>query len=801
MDGDSEESVYNHDELTRIIYSNHQIRHMVQQKTNEFLSLQRDFFKALGNERFDSTLEQKSKLLTDSLKLDSLNEQVTADKVQLALVGENSCGKTALVHFLLDSGQFLPSDVGSVSARVIRLTYSSDTESCLRVYESLEKRNEEPTDQISLRDCFLDSEPDWNALKNVIESYVKRPDAEKVEKDSYQFAEWAKRFVEIRIPSKFLKLGIDLYDTPGLLYSDPPILKKNLHDLVKLIRPTVVFMYENPSVPTVTKDCFLALKEALGKQLEDTNIFFLNTKVDIGSLITNGTNISKAEFEIIILNKARQSRKDLLLKAPGMAQEIDDNNGFNIISVDSGWSPLGEIMNKITINHIIQFVANADLKVAKTINAHYHRKVTQLDHLRFLQLLHLYENENSELWMFFPKYESVENNIETLTVNSMFKIILTVAQCIEKMHASELVHGNINFQTNLPKLPRNDVLEELYNESLKSPDSNILDKNPFHERVQLVICGPNSSGKTTFLHSFLEINNILPIDAGPVTARIVKFTYVSPSDACLFVYPSIQQTYSERYQPEERVSLAEYFTTPTIDWKGIGEAIYLHVARPKVSENEFTNWARKYVEIRIPSPTLELGIDVYDTPGLLFHDYEILKNNLRELVKYIRPTLVFLYPNSTFDKDANESYLTIRAALQDLEQLPIFYLNTKQDITTLFNGAGIISNRKSAFTVRKYQEIFPKERLKRYHTLYEAIGMANNLPKIENDALMADTPHYPWRGCQCQQGGERGGHCHCPDHGKLPDTYCRYGGNHWICFPFSRRRSFSFRESYDRDQK
>jgi len=50
--------------------------------------------------------------------------------------------------------------------------------------------------------------------------------------------------------------------------------------------------------------------------------------------------------------------------------------------------------------------------------------------------------------------------------------------------------------------------------------------------------------------------------------------------------------------------------------------------------------------------------------------------------------------------------------------------------------------------------------------------------------LMGDTPHYPWRGCQCQRGGERNGHCHCPDHLQMANTYCRYGGNHWICFPF-----------------
>ena len=65
---------------------------------------------------------------------------------------------------------------------------------------------------------------------------------------------------------------------------------------------------------------------------------------------------------------------------------------------------------------------------------------------------------------------------------------------------------------------------------------------------------------------------------------------------------------------------------------------------------------------------------------------------------------------------------------------------------------------------------------------------------------MADTPHYPWRGCQCQRGGERGGHCHCPYGGKLPNTYCRDGGNHDICFPFSRRRrSISSEENHNHE--
>jgi hypothetical protein len=45
--------------------------------------------------------------------------------------------------------------------------------------------------------------------------------------------------------------------------------------------------------------------------------------------------------------------------------------------------------------------------------------------------------------------------------------------------------------------------------------------------------------------------------------------------------------------------------------------------------------------------------------------------------------------------------------------------------------------------------------------------------------------HFEMNGCQCQHGGERGGHCHCPWWAKM-DTYCRAGSNHWVCFPFGR---------------
>lgn len=49
--------------------------------------------------------------------------------------------------------------------------------------------------------------------------------------------------------------------------------------------------------------------------------------------------------------------------------------------------------------------------------------------------------------------------------------------------------------------------------------------------------------------------------------------------------------------------------------------------------------------------------------------------------------------------------------------------------------------------------------------------------------------HNHWKSgeCHCQYGGERGGHCHCPSHVRNAD-YCRWGYNHWVCFPFGRRK-------------
>ncbi|CAF4134348.1 unnamed protein product [Rotaria magnacalcarata] len=326
--------------------------------------LQNELLQHLRKETVDKTTEVKSTLLMDILKIQSLRKQVIAGKMQIALVGEHSCGKTSLIHYLLKSDPFLPSDIGSVSARITCLTYADSADACLRIYSSLEERHQKFPEQISLSEYFSESEPDWDGVKDRIAVHVKRP--KNLETYSKEFSLWAKSFVEIRIPSNFLKLGIDLYDTPGLIYSDPPVLQQNLHALVKTVIPTVVFMYENSCFTCDTSDCFLALKTILGKQLDDTSIFFLNAKVDIGTIVNTGTSINDKEFEKITLVNARQRRKDLLLKVPGMAQQMFHNSEFDIISVESQWDPCGIKMNQLAIDHLIQFVAISHLKNCKT---------------------------------------------------------------------------------------------------------------------------------------------------------------------------------------------------------------------------------------------------------------------------------------------------------------------------------------------------------------------------------------------------------------------------------------------------
>jgi len=361
-------------EIARIIQYNQQIRQIVQDQTKNLLDLKSHLIQILEQQKIVSNpIVEYSGTLFDTTEIECLNQHVTKSKIHLALVGTNSCGKTSFLHFLLKSSNFLPTDVGPVSARIVRLTYSEAEHAALIVYPNLNNRTIEK--QIDLSRFFLDKQqPDWQGMKTEVKPYVNRPDS----LDATAFSHWATRFVQIQIPSPFLKLGIDVYDTPGLLFSDAPILKTNLCQLVESIQPTMVFLYDDAAVPQDTKDCFLAMKDAIG-QLKKISMFFLNTKADIDRIVDdadpNQLGIDDEQIPEVIFRE-REKRYQLLLNVPqfisqsstDLPKSIAHCPFFDIISVHSEHDEFGARLNQTTINRLIEYTANSDLKLATEVS-------------------------------------------------------------------------------------------------------------------------------------------------------------------------------------------------------------------------------------------------------------------------------------------------------------------------------------------------------------------------------------------------------------------------------------------------
>jgi hypothetical protein len=361
-------TAYSHvQKLGTIIHSNHQIRDLVQRNVNDFLNLREDLFINSGIRQLTAFNEFLSPLI-DGPQIEQLNARITSDKVQLALCGENSSGKTAFLHAFLGIGKILPSGDGPVTARITKLTYASGEQARICIRKTLRDQSL-IVDEEDLSTCFAGEKANWMSVARALSKHVKRP--QDINETSTEFAEWARYFVEVHIPSPTLALGIDVYDTPGFLLDDAPVLKEILHDLVELIHPTLVFMYANPSTDDATNGCFLAMKAAL-HDLDSTSIFFLNSKADINQMPKFKQGMNVDEF-LAALADERAQRYNLLLRTPflandkleGLPASIDECHCFDLCSVNSQIiKPYGPLMNEITFQRIVQFVANNDLGVA-----------------------------------------------------------------------------------------------------------------------------------------------------------------------------------------------------------------------------------------------------------------------------------------------------------------------------------------------------------------------------------------------------------------------------------------------------
>ncbi|CAF1227141.1 unnamed protein product [Adineta ricciae] len=301
-----------------------------------------------------------------------IDEHNNTNRPSLVVFGSNSCGKTAFIQRFLGIGRILPSDIGSITTRIVQLTYAEGGQARCRVYDTNEKTHLIVEDDLS---SFF-TEPgnyDWEGLTNKILVHVKRPDS--IKEETPEFTEWARYFVEISLPSKVLALGIDVYDTPGFLSSNrEQILTDNLHELVKRIKPTLVFLYDNATIADTDKSCFLAMKHALGS-MERVSVFFLNTKADCISIANDYSldddpeNVTMEVFQEVLLEK-RQKCYELLLRRREMASEVlgrlpnsvTECTCFDICTVPKDfdpWEVYTDTINTNTFRRIVKFTAEA----------------------------------------------------------------------------------------------------------------------------------------------------------------------------------------------------------------------------------------------------------------------------------------------------------------------------------------------------------------------------------------------------------------------------------------------------------
>lgn len=221
-------------------------------------------------------------------------------------------------------------------------------------------------------------------------------------------------------------------------------------------------------------------------------------------------------------------------------------------------------------------------------------------------------------------------------------------------------------------------------------------------KIELVVCGHRCSGKTSFIAQLLQYHPFLPINTGNALERMVKFSYAPSEEACLLVY----KAGTDSHQIGSRITLAPLPFVPT----RLHMELYKETIEPYLlyqgDSAGLEGWASCLVEICIPSPLLQWGIDVYDIPGSM-----LLKDFRAEC-----PCFLFLYDDAALLGDAPKYYEELKLSIRNTINSGIFFLNTKVDISTTLESAQI-----AAF--------LNDERNCRYERLKNVPAMSNDLPR------------------------------------------------------------------------
>ena len=391
------------DNVKAVIRSNNLIKKRTKDCVKDFLTIQGDFIEKVKGivGRLDTVKSVADIFLGDDRR-EVLENYQPLEEVHLAVCGYNSSGKTSFIHELLGLGDFLPASEGAVTARIVKFSYAPEAAACLIRYTSLNDSIEN-AERVDLSEPFtskMKKKTRTDKLRKLIRIHLLRP--EDIPKESDRFTQWAKTFIEIRVPAPILELGLHVYDTPGFLGSDSPVLRDNLLELVSSVHPTLVFLYDNATVSDDSRKCYEKLKEALRSEILGVDIFFLNTKADVSVIRKNarncddsngGNNNNEAgddddddeddndDDNAAILQKERLDRFNLLRDVDEMQGDIhyEEDSGrtpcldqcdcFDIFSSLLPKDSMEKMMKRQAIDRIIRFAAISDLRLTKDVIA------------------------------------------------------------------------------------------------------------------------------------------------------------------------------------------------------------------------------------------------------------------------------------------------------------------------------------------------------------------------------------------------------------------------------------------------
>lgn len=240
--------------------------------------------------------------------------------------------------------------------------------------------------------------------------------------------------------------------------------------------------------------------------------------------------------------------------------------------------------------------------------------------------------------------------------------------------------------------------------------------------AQVAVSGANGAGKTSFIEAVLGLPRILPRGDGPVTARILKLTHAPVEQARLEVFASLS-AFIDQEIPKVFVDLTNCYQdgdANLLDNLSMRQKIDVHLRRPDFNFgtvegcHSFREWAECFAVLYLPSVILEAGLDFYDTPGFLHHDQPIIRENVRGLVEKIRPTLAYLYVNSSVDEAARDAFTALNEALSGID-VPWFFLNTHVTLSSLLDA----DNRdpKSKLTEAECKDLIASARRRKYRLL------------------------------------------------------------------------------------